>query len=155
MYFEDSIQYSHPASRAGRLMRRPALRIGLGILLAALSVACGEQSQAMPSHLAQKSAVELNAAGLQLHARESYKHSAMYFEFATMQNPAYYEGHYNRARALARMSETGEALRALKTAYQLNAAWVLERITNPDFDSLRGEADFARILTTAEDIAAR
>ncbi|MEQ9365489.1 MAG: hypothetical protein RIF32_14685 [Leptospirales bacterium] len=151
MYLQYSIQFFRP--RAGRPMRRPGLMIVAGALLVALTVACGEQSRNLPSHLAQKSAVELNAAGLQLHSQDSFKHSAMYFEFATMQNPAYFEGHYNRARALARIGETGEALRALKTAYNLNAEWVVERLADPDLDSLRSESDFSQSF--AEDIAVR
>ncbi len=136
---------------------RSAGRLAVGLLAAlfavSLSSACGDAGRNLPSHLAQKSAVELNDAGLQLHAQGSFKHSAMYFEFATMQNPAYYEGHYNRARAMARANEPREALRALARAYELNADWVVERAADSDLDSIRNEEDFKRIFS--EKIAAR
>lgn len=133
--------------------RRAMLTTMAAVLIAAFALACGEHGKSLPSHLAQKSALELNLAGLQLHAQESYKHSAMYFEFATMQNPDFYEGHYNRARALALTSETREALRSLKIAYELNAQWVLQKLDDPDLNSIRGEPEFAAIF--AEDIAVR
>ena len=119
--------------------------LGLAIFLLLGAATQCERRTAIPSHLAQRSARELNQAGLQLHEQQSFQHSAMYFEFATMQDPQFIEGYFNRARALSRAGDVPGALQSLKRAASINAVWVRNRLNHDDLAVLRSEPEFRQL----------
>jgi tetratricopeptide (TPR) repeat protein len=92
----------------------------------------------------------LRAVGVMQLAENQIRGAADTLAELVVRAPELAEGQYNYACALARLGDTPGALDHLRKAVQLDGELVTQARIDDDLKSLRGSADFERLLTPAK-----
>jgi tetratricopeptide (TPR) repeat protein len=84
--------------------------------------------------------------GVVLHNRGEFEEAVRYFRLAVAKHPRNEHALYCLAAAQARSGETPAALKALRSAINANPTSRTQARQDPDFETLRGEAEFQALV---------
>lgn len=84
--------------------------------------------------------------GLSLAALKKYELAAEKFKKAVEINPKFDEAYYNLAKVQASLGQKNEAIINLKKAIDLDKMWKQEAKTDPDFDNIRNDPEFKKLV---------
>ncbi len=75
-----------------------------------------------------------------------YEEAIEKYQKAVEINPKLAEAYYNLACAYSRLNQKGEAIKNLKKAIEFEAKWKEEAKTDKDFDNLRQDPEFKKLI---------
>ena len=130
-----------------------------GALLAGYAIGPKSYGRALPHGLLalraerelspEQRQVALRAVGVMQLAENHIREAADTLAELVVRSPDLAEGQYNYACALARLGDTPGALDHLRKAVQLDGELIAAARSDDDLKSLRGQADFERLLSSS------